>query len=381
MAKRRLVFIGAVVIFFFSAGLFSKPAIIYFAEKQIEKTFPHSSVSVGGCGFLPLGTFSLNDIRIVNRPVLDVAVKSISFRYSPASLIKATLTRISVADAVLTIQLPDKSIGELRRFVAAGASAPVVKIEKLEVINARCAITAKEAALKAALSASFDMKTATLESCELAIDSLEAGAAALQACALAVKNNAGPGNFSVKKITFQNAALREIGGRPRLIDNALVFDDLSGEFLGGKVLAQGALSLAGGFSYELNVVFTALDLDRFVRDFKLTEKLALAGNISGPLSLKGSGGRLGKIRGNLSADKGGQLTIKDDTYLKGIAQNSGQSLDIIVESFNNYHYNTGDIAVSLDEGNLVFTIALEGQAGKRQLSVVLHDVIITQEEE
>jgi len=56
-----------------------------------------------------------------------------------------------------------------------------------------------------------------------------------------------------------------------------------------------------------------------------------------------------------------------------MAINSGQSLDILVENFQNYHYNTGIMKLSFDKGNLIFNIDLEGGAGKRNLSITLHD--------
>jgi hypothetical protein len=67
------------------------------------------------------------------------------------------------------------------------------------------------------------------------------------------------------------------------------------------------------------------------------------------------------------------LTITDDKFLNNVAKSSGQSLDILVESFKNYHYNTGVMKLSLERGDIVFDIALEGEAGKRNLSIVLHD--------
>jgi hypothetical protein len=44
-----------------------------------------------------------------------------------------------------------------------------------------------------------------------------------------------------------------------------------------------------------------------------------------------------------------------------------------VESFKDYHYNTALMKLSFDKGNIILDVALEGEAGKRNLSIVLHD--------
>jgi hypothetical protein len=69
----------------------------------------------------------------------------------------------------------------------------------------------------------------------------------------------------------------------------------------------------------------------------------------------------------------GTLTIKDNKFLENMAKNSGEPLDILVESFKNYRYNTGLMRVALDGRNLGFEISLDGETGKRNLNIVIHD--------
>jgi hypothetical protein len=45
---------------------------------------------------------------------------------------------------------------------------------------------------------------------------------------------------------------------------------------------------------------------------------------------------------------------------------------MLVESFKNYRYNTGILKLSLDKGNLIFDITLDGEAGRRKLDIVVH---------
>jgi hypothetical protein len=73
------------------------------------------------------------------------------------------------------------------------------------------------------------------------------------------------------------------------------------------------------------------------------------------------------------------LTIKDSGYLENMARSSGQSLDILVESLKNYHYNSGVAKLSLERNNFIFDIFLEGETGKRNLKVTLHDFNLMRE--
>jgi hypothetical protein len=51
-----------------------------------------------------------------------------------------------------------------------------------------------------------------------------------------------------------------------------------------------------------------------------------------------------------------------------------------VDSFKNYRYNAGVVELSLQGPDLVFDIRLEGDAGKRDLTIVLHDFKLTKED-
>jgi len=80
------------------------------------------------------------------------------------------------------------------------------------------------------------------------------------------------------------------------------------------------------------------------------------------------------LEGDLSSGKdGGVLTIKDSRFLENMARSSNQALDLVVESFKNYRYNTGVVSLGLENNNVVFLIDLEGSAGKRSLKIIWHD--------
>lgn len=49
-------------------------------------------------------------------------------------------------------------------------------------------------------------------------------------------------------------------------------------------------------------------------------------------------------------------------------------MDIFVESFKNYHYNRGSLEVALEGRALRLETVLDGEAGKRELKIIFHDV-------
>jgi hypothetical protein len=111
-----------------------------------------------------------------------------------------------------------------------------------------------------------------------------------------------------------------------------------------------------------------------------SKEFSVSASFSGLVKLKTKGSGLEAIDGNFNAlSPGGMLTIKDSGYLENMARSSGQSLDILVESLKNYHYNSGVAKLSLERNNFIFDIFLEGETGKRNLKVTLHDFNLRRE--
>lgn len=154
---------------------------------------------------------------------------------------------------------------------------------------------------------------------------------------------------------------------------------LSADFSGGQVLADLVFRPGKDKRYEGDIKFLNLGLETFTEDFKLGRKVQMSGSLSGNAVLKGRGRDIDILSGRLISSKGGTLTIKDTAFLERIARSSGQSLDILVESFKNYHYNTGVIKLFLDKGDIILDAALDGEAGKRDLNITVHDFELKKE--
>lgn len=188
--------------------------------------------------------------------------------------------------------------------------------------------------------------------------------------------NPGSAELCISGIGYDNLKTGEIKSHIKFKDNAVLLNPVNIYFLGGNINGDLNILISGSgiVKYELNIKALNLDIRSFVEDFKLTDKFEMTGKLGGILSLAGSGVVINEIKGDFSADKnGGVLIIKDMKFLENIAKSSKQPLDIIVESFKNYNYNSGILKLYMDNRNLVLDVRLSGETGKRNLEIVLHE--------
>ena len=130
-----------------------------------------------------------------------------------------------------------------------------------------------------------------------------------------------------------------------------------------KVRMSGSAALVPN-----SVEISQIELGMKFKEFSVDGKLGGAVKISADYAnLSGVDGKFNVLK------PGGALTIDDNQYLKNMARSSGNSLDKLMESFKNYHYNNGIIKLSLKDNNIIIDIALDGATGKRNLTVALHD--------
>jgi len=186
--------------------------------------------------------------------------------------------------------------------------------------------------------------------------------------------------LQVALIKLNNLTISGIDGKFKIAGNQLNLSPVSAQSLGGIIDADIKIKFDQIAGYEAVLKFTALDIAKFIRDFDLKDKFEMTGRLSGNLTLKGQGSDIKTLNGELSTLKsGGMLIIKDTKYLENIARNTNQSLDLLVENFKNYHYNIGAIKLSLNNNNLMLDAALDGETGKRDIKIVLHDFSLKKE--
>ena len=167
--------------------------------------------------------------------------------------------------------------------------------------------------------------------------------------------------------------LADVTGKSGLKERRLRIDPLLVSFLGGNVKGEFSVTLDQAMDYDLHLDTQAVDIKRLVDDMELNEKFEMTGRLGGAFYLSGRGQDIKDIKGYFNtAAPGGVLIIKDKTFLENVARQSSQPLDIIVESFRNYNYNNGAIKLFMESGNIGLDLKLDGNAGKRSLTIILH---------
>ncbi|MCX5707894.1 MAG: YdbH domain-containing protein [Candidatus Omnitrophica bacterium] len=302
--------LAIVSISIFVLALSVNPLILFVAREQLKARLPGSNAAISGCQFNFFHRIIFNGIQVSKVPVYDLQIKSLTIGFSPASMLKAFRGDIMGA----------------------------------------------------------------IESCEIIVDYLELNKTRLAGGYLKVSRTNDNGEISCSEFTYEKLKVLGIKGKTRLKDDYLYFDSLSGQLLGGIFQGDSLIKLDSNLGYQLRVDFTNLDLDTFMKDFALDEKAEVSGKVNGFLELQGDNQGLEVLEGNLGSGKeGGVLTIKDTQFLQNMARSSGQALDLVVESFKNYRYNTNKTTLSLEDNNIVFLVNLDGSAGKRSLNITLHN--------
>jgi len=370
---KRIIPILAGIFIIFAISIFIRPAIIFLAKKQITQVFINSTVTVKNCDLRPLHLLSLSDIEIKNGQIYDIKIKEAGIQYSPFSIIKGKILKFSLKDSKVTINLGEKSILEFNKLLNLNTNKSPFLINSLGLANLDLNIKSKELTFDARISSEINSVNQLVNYLDCKINSLQAEGLDLKNASLKAAQSLPSGSLYVEQIKYDKLKIEKIESSVRLIDKTLYFDSLSAGLFAGKIKGSANLLIDNPPEYLVNLQITELDLNTIVDDFKLNEKLDLSGRLNGTIALKGKGLNFTVLDGDFTADApGGDLTIKDKSYLEKIARSSGQSLDILVESFKNYHYNNGVVNLSLEQGNLVLNVDLNGEAGKRNLAVTLY---------
>lgn len=368
--RRHLFILPASVLAVSATLIFIKPAIIFIAVRQIKATFKGSVVSISSCNWQPLKALEFSGIKIQRDNIYEFKVKQASINYSPISLLKMTIDKFSLADIQVSIRLPKAKYSEFMQYLNLRPRA-VFSLNSAAISNLNLDLESSDLTVRAGLSLELSPASQTLTLLEASLSSLRVSGLIVQDAGLKVAQGDEPGDFYVDKLQYGKAKITEIKARPKLKGKNLFLDSFSAKALNGEVTGDLSLNMDQDYAFDLR--FLNLDLERFVNDFNLNEKLQLSGKLNGRVHLSGSGLKIKSLSGDFSSiEPGGLMVIKDAGFLESAAQRSGQSLDILMESFKDYHYNTGVMKLSRQKDGIGLDIALEGEAGKRNLDIVVH---------
>jgi len=351
-----------------------KPLIVFVARRQLQKTFPSAAVSIGSCRVDPSRFLALSDIRITRKPYYDFSVQLLGFAFTPGSLIRRTILKAGLEHSVVTIDLKAQPIREFTKLIAPG-SGGMFAVQRLYAAGVRIDVNSGDLRLKAAGSFEFDPIQKLFELAELSVTSGELNAAQVKGLYIGVNRTQDSGEVRAENIKYGKLNISRLKGSARLIEDRLAFDPVFADMLGGTVRGSASLKFTPDLAYESRLNFSGLDISRFVRDFELTEKVRATGTLGGSLSVQGRQKTFEILAGDFNASPdGGTLTIKDTGFLENMARRSGKSLELVVESLKDYKYNIGIARAALEGPDILITVNMEGGAGKRDLSIILHDV-------
>jgi len=373
MRRISFIFVAALLAAVFLLLIFRNRIVLSVAKKQIEKIFSGATVSLGGCEVNPLASLELREVRIKKSPAYDFKIGAIRLDYRLAGLLSGDIGQVSVKETAIMIDTPQRKIADFTRNLNLKKTGRSFAIGVLAVSGTAFDLNCSDLLTLADLDAKLGVKDLAVISAALSVRSLKTPFAELRGFSMAVAQNQ-EGKISFEELRMNKIKVTGAAGMTRLQGSRLDINNLSAGLLDGRITVNAGIKIAAVPDYSVDAAASGLSLERFARDFELTERFEAAGLLEGSLRLEGTGGSLRIMDGDFSVQEpGGKLIIKDKQFLERMAAGTNQSLNIIVENFRDYHYNTGIIKVGLEQGNIVLGAELEGLAGKRSLEIVLHD--------
>lgn len=381
MSMKRLVYIlPAIALILALVYLLINPLIIFLAKRQLSGTFRESQVSLGGCRFTPVSRLSFSEINIKRKQFYDFRIKTAEINYSLASLLRGNILNISLKQARLSVNLPQKAVSELKQYLNLGPPSGF-RIDSLELSDINLDFNTKDLAIKSVFSCRLDLAARSIDYLDFQVESLGIAGVKLSNASLRAAQNLPAGNLDIGQLKYDKLKIAAIKGKARLKGNGLSVEELSAQALDGAVQGDFSVNIAQEISYLLDLRFLNLDIESFIDDFNLKDKFEMSGSLSGSVVVQGKGADITVLGGDFSSDSsGGILVIKDKKLLENMAGKTNKSLDLLVESFKNYCYNKGIIRLSLEQGDLLLDVALDGDTGKRNLNITLHELNLKKEE-
>jgi len=311
--KRRFIFWFALGALFiiFALSFLIKPVVVFLIKERIKKEWGAQSVIIKGSHLKIFYNIEFDDVQIHKQKDFDISFKELSISFNP--------------------------------WLVIVGSAPQLFLNDVTLINLM--IDAKP----------LDFK---LEHGEMHVNRHKKGA------------------LSISKIQSGNWILSDIKSVVIMSNKDFIFEPLAGHIYSGLFEGNIKLKLDDVLGYEGQIKLNNLSLADFINAFKLDDKTKVQGLMNGHLTINGRGGKLRTLNGDFSSDQqGGFVVIKDTRFLDHFAGQSNQSSVLLMESLKNYHYNTGNLRLSLDQGVALLEINLNGETGKRNFEIRLHDFL------
>lgn len=381
MARRLIIILTGIVLLIAIAVILINPVILFLAKRQLGSIFINSDVVIGRCDLSPFLELNLKNIEVKKDPAYDFRIKEARIEFSVFSLLRMEVPRISLKEVTIMTYLPHDNTSEFSKLLNIKPGKRFSLPGSLMLSDSILDLNFKDLKLKASISVELNLRNRLIEYVDLKVDTIAGNGFYLKGGSLKAVQMSPSEGLSIGQIEYGKFKVKEIHAEARLEDKNLFLSSLFADSLGGKIHGDLNLRIDKDIQYAADLKFINLDGEIFVKEFDLGEKFSLSGRLRGKIALEGRGAELETMRGDFNADEpGGVLSIRDRRYLEDIARNSSQPLDVLIESFTNYRYNTGLIKLYLDRKDLVTDILLNGEAGKFNLTVTIHDFKLRREE-
>ncbi len=367
--------LGAVLYFF------TIPLIISAAKRQLQGTFPASTVSIEKCYFSPKGTLEFSGISIKREGVYSLAIKEINIKYKIPQVFMGSIDGVRIVEPSLTVNSRLSVAEKLKEMINIETSGEsFFSVNGVDVSGANVNVTTSDLDFEGVFSVSFSLLEKIPRSIDAEFKRINVDDITFDE--VRVKSDAHPSTgavLSVKKIIYNKAVIKDMTGVMRFDGAVLSIDAIKAGLFNGMIKGEIEVTFDGNRKFSMNLTCQDLDLDTLVKDFDLDEKVHLTGSISGGLSADGRNFELDNIQGALkTGTDGGVLVVKDPVVIEKLSAQTGQkgqALEVAVESLKNYVYNTGTMKLSLDKSEVIMNIEMEGDAGKRAFDIVVHDIV------
>lgn len=366
-----LFFCAAAVILMAAVAI--RPVIKGFIASALRKTFIGSSVSIGGYSLNPFNSLELYAVKISNGQAYNFSIGKIKVRYSLLSLAGKKIDSITVEDieAGISIARPDKF--DLEHYLRLEKKSAFV-LRRVGLSAGRLKLNFGELSLEARAAFDLDPETGILNSVLLEIPALNSGQFKLADFVLEAGQDAAQGKLAARAMGYGKINCGNVRAEAALSGKKLSLSRLSMDVLGGTIEGNVVCILTAPLAYAAKFKASGINMAKLIIDLDLAERLKIEGAVSGALEVEGSGLDLSRLEGNFNSDgSGGRLTITDERILEAMAKNTGQTLSFMVESFRDYRYNTARAVLGIKDSDIIFNVAMDSEAGKREFVLVWHD--------
>lgn len=355
---------------------FAQPIVIVATKSAIEKALPGSRVTIGACLIQPANSISFSRVKISRNDAISLVIENVGMEYDIRSLIKGRVLKTYIKGASINVDSTSKELGSFFSRKGSGPIQPGIFVEEIELSGVSFHVTIDGSNASGSLEMLFENMELFPKKIGLIIDSALLGPVRIKGFRFGAAREMDGGIFGINSMKINDINVVGISGQPLLSDRGLVVDKLTAHIFNGKAEGIFRLALNKEVDYSLDLKLSDIDTHEAILGFKLGEKVDSTGSVKGEFKVEGKGATLTVVKGVFSVDdKGGLFVIKDEEFLKMIAERTKQPIEIIKESFRDYRYNKGTAWINLEEKDLHSGIALEGDKGKRNVDLVFHDIL------